>query len=84
MYTVALESVLIVLREKLRLMTNECLIRRLLSLSLSLSVYGFAALFTLTAVFFGFFILYTVDRTPWTGDQPVARPLLTHRITQTE
>jgi hypothetical protein len=22
--------------------------------------------------------------TPWTGDQPVARPLLTHKITQTQ
>jgi hypothetical protein len=28
--------------------------------------------------------LYTVGRTPWTGDQPVARPVLTHRITQTQ
>jgi hypothetical protein len=33
---------------------------------------------------FSFFIFYTVGRTPWTGDQPVARPLLTHRITQTQ
>jgi hypothetical protein len=30
--------------------------------------------------FFSFLILYTVGRTPWTGDQPVARPLPTHRI----
>jgi hypothetical protein len=37
---------------------------------------------TLTA-FFSFLILYTVGRTPWTGDQPVARPLPTHRIIQT-
>jgi hypothetical protein len=29
--------------------------------------------------FFSFFIVYTVSRTPWTGDQPVARPLPTHR-----
>jgi hypothetical protein len=34
--------------------------------------------------FFSFLILYTVDRTPWTGDQPVARPLPTHRTTQTQ
>jgi hypothetical protein len=34
--------------------------------------------------FFSFFILYTVGRTPWTGDQPVASPLSTHRTTQTE
>jgi hypothetical protein len=31
---------------------------------------------------FSFLILYTVSRTPWTGDQPVARPLPTHRTTQ--
>jgi hypothetical protein len=30
--------------------------------------------------FFRFLILYTVGRTPWTGDQPVAGPLRTHRI----
>jgi hypothetical protein len=29
--------------------------------------------------FFSFLILYTVGRTPWTGDQPVARPLPAHR-----
>jgi hypothetical protein len=28
--------------------------------------------------------LYTVGRTPWTGDQPVARKLPTHRTTQTQ
>jgi hypothetical protein len=31
-----------------------------------------------------YFILYTVVRTPWTGDQPIARPLPTHRTTQTQ
>jgi hypothetical protein len=34
--------------------------------------------------FFSFLILYTVGRTPWTGDQPVSRPLPTHRTTQTQ
>jgi hypothetical protein len=29
--------------------------------------------------FFRFLILYTVGRTPWTGDQTVARPRPTHR-----
>jgi hypothetical protein len=28
--------------------------------------------------------LYKVGRTPWTGDQPVARPPPTHRTTQTK
>jgi hypothetical protein len=32
---------------------------------------------------FQFLNLYTVGRTPWTGDEPVARPLPTHRKTQT-
>jgi hypothetical protein len=35
-------------------------------------------------MFFSFLISYTVDRTPWTGDQPVARPLPAHRIEQTQ
>jgi hypothetical protein len=34
--------------------------------------------------FIGFLILYTVDRTPWTGDQPIAMPQSTHRTTQTQ
>jgi hypothetical protein len=34
--------------------------------------------------FFSFFIPYTVGRTPWTRDQSVARPLPTHRTTQTQ
>jgi hypothetical protein len=34
--------------------------------------------------FFGFLIFYTVGRIPWTGDQPVARPLPVHRAAQTE
>jgi hypothetical protein len=32
---------------------------------------------------FSFLILYTVGRTPWAGDQLVARPLSTHGTTQT-
>jgi hypothetical protein len=34
--------------------------------------------------FFTFLILYTVGRTPCTEDQPVARPLSTHRTTQAQ
>jgi hypothetical protein len=34
--------------------------------------------------FFSFLILYTVGRTPCTGDQPVARSLPIHKITQTQ
>jgi hypothetical protein len=34
--------------------------------------------------FFSFLILYVVGRTPWTGNQPVARPLSTHRTIQTQ
>jgi hypothetical protein len=36
------------------------------------------------ARFFSFVILYTVGRTPWMGDQVVARPLPTHRRAQTQ
>jgi hypothetical protein len=34
--------------------------------------------------YFSFLILYTVGRTPWTGDKPLTRPLPTRRITQTQ
>jgi hypothetical protein len=34
--------------------------------------------------FFSFLILYTVGRTPWTVDRAVARPLPTHKTTQTQ
>jgi hypothetical protein len=33
---------------------------------------------------FQFLNLYTVGRTPWTGDQSVARPLSTHTTAQTQ
>jgi hypothetical protein len=33
---------------------------------------------------FQFLNLYTVGRTPWTVDQPAARPLPTHRKTRTQ
>jgi hypothetical protein len=35
-------------------------------------------------LFFTFAILYTIGRTPWTGEQPVARPLPAHRAAQTQ
>jgi hypothetical protein len=47
------------------------------------SLYGSTALWILFA-FFSLLTLYTVSRTPCTGDQPVARPLPTHRTTQTQ
>jgi hypothetical protein len=50
-------------------------------LSICLSVYS--PLLDL-GQFFSFLILYTVGGTPWTGNQPVARPLPTHRTTQTQ
>jgi hypothetical protein len=31
-----------------------------------------------------FLMLYTVGRTPWTGEQPVARPLPVQRTTKTQ
>jgi hypothetical protein len=50
------------------------------SISVCLSIYGFPVLLLDLDGFFSFLILYTVDRTTWTGDQPAARPLLTHRM----
>jgi hypothetical protein len=35
-------------------------------------------------LYFFFTLLYVVSRTPWTGDQPVARLLPTQRTTQTQ
>jgi hypothetical protein len=34
--------------------------------------------------FFSFLIFYAIDRTPWTGDQPIPRPLPAHRTAQTQ
>jgi hypothetical protein len=34
--------------------------------------------------YFSFLILYTADTTPWTGDQPDARPLPTEDNTNAE
>jgi hypothetical protein len=46
--------------------------------------YGSRALCSALAVFFTFLNVCTVGRTSWTGYQPVARPLPTHRRTQTQ
>jgi hypothetical protein len=51
-----------------------------LSLSLSLWLYSPLDL----GRFFSFLILYTVGRTPWKGDQPVARAVPAHDKTNTE
>jgi hypothetical protein len=49
-----------------------------------LSIHGSTVLLLDLGCFFSFLNLYRIGRTPWTGDQPVARPLPTHRTTQTE
>jgi hypothetical protein len=46
-------------------------------------VYGCSALVGLGRIF-SFLILYTDGKTPWTSDQPVARPLPIHRTAQTQ
>jgi hypothetical protein len=48
-----------------------------------LSIYGSTALVDLGRSF-QFLNLYTIGRTPWTGDQSVARPLPTHITPQTQ
>jgi hypothetical protein len=57
----------------------------LLCLSIYLSIYLwlYSPLLDLGR-FFSFLIPYTDGRTPWTGDQPVARPLPAHRTAQTQ
>jgi hypothetical protein len=58
---------------------------RSVCLSIYLFIYGFTVSpFFDLGRFFSFLIFYTVGRTPWTGDQPVARPLPAHRTTQTQ
>jgi hypothetical protein len=52
--------------------------------SINISIYGSTVLLLDLGRFFSFLILYTVGRTPWTSDQPVARPLPTHRTTKTQ
>jgi hypothetical protein len=48
-----------------------------------ISVYGSTTLVDLGR-FFSFLIFYTVGRTPWKKDQPVARPLPAHTTTRTQ
>jgi hypothetical protein len=49
------------------------------------NIYGSSVLFFLhLGRFFIFLILYKVGRTPWAGDQPIARPLPTQRIRNAE
>jgi hypothetical protein len=50
----------------------------------SLSIYGATALLLGLGRFFSFLISYILGRFPWTGDQPVARPLPVHRTAQTQ
>jgi hypothetical protein len=47
-------------------------------------INGSTALFWALAALFSFIIIYTVGRTPWTGDHPIAKSLPTHRRAQTE
>jgi hypothetical protein len=42
------------------------------------SIYGSTAPLLGLDLFFSFLIFYTVGRTPWTGDRPVAGPLSAH------
>jgi hypothetical protein len=55
-----------------------------MSLSIYLSIYLWPYSPCRPWSLFQFLNLYAVSRTPWTGDQPVARPLTTHRSTQTQ
>jgi hypothetical protein len=54
-----------------------------ISVYLSVSIYMVLQSVVGPCPLFSFLIFYTVGRTPWTGDQPVVRPLLAHRRAQT-
>jgi hypothetical protein len=62
---------------------SSLILEEVLHFLLHLYLYDCIALVDL-GIFFSFLILYSVGRTPWTGDQSVARPLPTHRTTQTQ
>jgi hypothetical protein len=49
-----------------------------------ISFYGSASCPLDLGLFFRFLNIYTNDRTPWKEDQPVSKPLPTHRTTQTQ
>jgi hypothetical protein len=57
-----------------------CDVRAIDYLSISVSVCASTALLDLGR-FFQFLNLHAAGRTPWTGDQTVARPLPTRRTT---
>jgi hypothetical protein len=47
-----------------------------------LSIYGSTILLLNLGLFFNLLISYKVGRTPWTGDQSVARPQTRNKCTQ--
>jgi hypothetical protein len=67
-------------------LNNMVHIKHMESLNLSLPLFLFVWLYSPLdlSCYFCFLILYTIGRTPWTGDQPVARLIPTHRTTQTQ
>jgi hypothetical protein len=81
----SLSPVKIRLQLKISLQTNKrhfsvhvsCALESYLSMALQVLLLDLGR-------FFNFLIIYTVGRTFWTGDQPVARPLPTHRTIQTQ
>jgi hypothetical protein len=75
-------SELILIRSRSKVLTHESW-RTDYLIYLSIYLWLYSPLLNL-GHFFNFVILYTVGRTPWTGDQPVARCLPTQRTTQTQ
>jgi hypothetical protein len=60
------------------------MVRLSIYLSIYISIDRSTVLLSGLGRFFSFLILYTVGRTPWTEDQPVARQLPKHRTTRTQ
>jgi hypothetical protein len=63
---------------------NLVFLDRIIIIIIIIIIFLALQLFVCLGLFFSFVVLYTVGMAPWTGDKPVARPLSTHRTTQTQ
>jgi hypothetical protein len=65
------------------LISEQAITRRYIVCATSIYLWLHSPLLDLGR-FLSSLILFTVARTPWTGHQPVSRPLPTHKTTQTQ
>jgi flagellar basal body-associated protein FliL len=65
-----------VYREATKHVSKQCIIIIIIIIIITIIINGSTAHFLGLGRFFSFLILYTTGRTPLTGDQPIARSLL--------